>query len=221
MEKVEGVHDASQSAAVDKKSKKKIIIFASVFATIVVALIVAIVVILVNRGNGQTEVMNNNIEETTQETSDEEAQNEFNEAVGGIAMKIAEAMETAGEDGEGMSVDEILNLYQEKIDATNNRRAKAMLRGEYYMVKLSQNPGEDAKDEILNGLIDVDKILKTSTSALNVSNVASYYGDEETADKYYVTAMERMQTEEPEPEPENVDEDDTEETNYDDEETVG
>ena len=213
--------DTGASSVADKKNKKKIIIFVSVFAVVVVGLVIAIVAVLVNRGNKNVSV-SDEIDGTVEETSDE-AMNTFEDIAREITLKVVEADEAAGEDSTGMSIEELLGLYQEKINSVDDVKVKAMLQAEYYMVKLSQNPGEEAKDEILNGLIEVDKILKTSDSALRVSNAASFYGDQDLADRYYVIASERMTTEDanntndevPDEVPENED------VNYDDEETVG
>lgn len=210
--------DTDVSSVADKKNKKKIIIFASVFAVVVIGLVIAIVVVLNNRRD------DNVLEEsgdTTEENSNDQVMYTFEDITREITLKIVEADEAAGEDGEGMSIEELLNLYQEKIDSTEDARLKAMLQIEYYMVKLSQNPGEENKDEILNGVIAADKILKTSDSALRVSNVAYYYGDEALGDQYYRLANERMLVEDANNTNEDTDGSDTDGTDTDDGETVG
>lgn len=201
-------------------SKAKWIILFSVIGAMIVGLIIAIVVILVNRGNNNG--ASNDSSETAQQSTDEAAVQTYEEITSEIAQKIIEA---AGENGEGeMDPAELASLYQEKIDATTDEKVRAMLMSDYYMVKLSQNPGIEMKDEIINGLLEVDKILETPASAMKISNVAFYYGDEELGNKYYAIAMERGNSVE-----ENVDgteqtgeSDQTEEnSNPNEEETVG
>ena len=168
-------------------SKKKWGIIAAVIAVLVIAAVTVVVVVLNNNTNNNTtpeepagEITNGNI--------NEEAMKVYKAASSEITKKILEDSK-AGTDVSGKGV---INLYLEKISETKNAIAKAMLLLDYYQTLMVYQPTLDIKDSIMNGLIDVDKILETGNSAMAVADAASYYGDTETAERYNQIANERM-----------------------------
>lgn len=208
------------SSANKMSAKTKLAILFSVLGVLIVGIVIAIVIIVVNRNNrtsnGDTDA-NINVEESTEEISDEEVVESYEDISREITLKIVEAQEVADNGGEGIDLDLLLNLLKEKIESVKNEKIKAMLAADYYMSRLSQNPGEDAKDEIMNGLYGVDDILKTSDSAFKVMNAAVYFADQELANKYYAIGMERAAAEDAN----RATEDNTEGTDGGEEETVG
>ena len=88
--------------------------------------------------------------------------------------------------------DAVFNLYLEKISATDNSQAKAMLLSDYYQTLMAYQPGMGLKDAVLQGLEAVDTVLKTYDSAMTVVYAAEYYNDEEKAKEYNKLAEERL-----------------------------
>lgn len=208
------------SSANKMSAKTKLTILFSILGILIVGVIIAIIIVVVNRNNSKTSNSNDgtgtSVEESTGEVSDKEVVESYEEIGEEITMKIIEAQET-GDGSEGARVELLLSLLEEKIESVKNEKIKAMLAMDYYMARLAQNPGEDAKDEIMNGLFNVDDILKTSDSAFAVMNAAIYFGDQDLKDKYYAIGMERAAAEDAS----RTTEDNTENNDSGEEETVG
>lgn len=86
----------------------------------------------------------------------------------------------------------IANLYKQAADAAENEKVKAMLMLNYYNNIMNNNVDEVTKNEILNGVVTTDDMLKTYTSAITVSKIADFYGNTEIAEQYREIAKERQ-----------------------------
>lgn len=155
--------------------KSKWIILFSVFGVAIVGLVIAIVVVLANRNNSQ-EVTN-----SVSQQYDEALSIYFddNEAIAG---------EIVAQDLQGEA---LLNAIKAKIEAAENEMARAMLESDYYYMMIAVYGEEANKDEIVNGLIKVDDILKTGKSAESVANAGIFYHDYDLYEKYIKIAKER------------------------------
>lgn len=78
----------------------------------------------------------------------------------------------------------IASIYKREIDAADNERVKAMLTLKYYETVMDDEADEATKKEILDGVVEVDNLLKTYASALTASKIAAYYGNMEMAQQY-------------------------------------
>ena len=158
-------------------NKKKWVILFSVLGALIVGLIIAIVVVLIIR--------NNKPQDVTQSISQE-----YNEALTVYFddnENIADAIVEQNLDSEGM-----LKLIKEKIDVAENEMVKAMLEEDYYMTLFSiYGADESKKDEILNGLIKVEEVLKTAEASEAVANIAFAYYDFDMYQKYVDITKER------------------------------
>ena len=162
---------AGRLNGVGEKPKTMWAILFSVLGVLIVVLIIAIAAVLISRNN-------NNSQEVA-----EDSDPEYNEAVSTYFNDNEEiAAEIANQ---GLDGNALMDLIKKKIDTTENEITKAMLEQDYYMTMFSTyGADEGKKDEILNGLIKVDEVLKTVESAENVANIALAYYDFDTYDKY-------------------------------------
>lgn len=173
---VEKVGKKPRKSAKKLTTKTKWIILFSVLGAAIVGLVIAIIVVLVVRGNNAPEV-------TEEITEYDEALGEYFDDNDDVATAIVDQQL----DGEG-----ILKLIKEKIDVAENEMAKAMLEEDYYMTMFAvYGADESKKDEIINGLIEVEKILGDSKSAESVAAAALGYRDFDIYKKYVEIVKER------------------------------
>ena len=157
-------------------NKKAWIAVFSVFGVVIVGLVIAIIAVAINRNNS-SEVAEN-------------IDSEYDEALTIYFNDNGEISDTAI--SQKLDIQETLKLLKEKIDVAENEMTKAMLEKDYYLIEFSLNDNDDAKkNEILNGLIRVDEILKTADSSEAVANVAFAYHDFDMYDKYVAITKER------------------------------
>lgn len=172
-----------------KKTKVKVIIIA-IAALAILAIAATIIIVVINN--------NNNTPSTDQESGQEvvpeveviskEALEIYNKASDEIGEKILND-ENISTDTTGNAV---FNLYLEKISATDNSQAKAMLLSDYYQTLMAYQPSMELKDAVLQGLKAVDAVLKTYDSAMTVVYAAEYYNDSEIVEEYNKLAEERL-----------------------------
>lgn len=181
---------SEKAPAGSKKTRKKMatktkwIILFSGFGVLIIGLVIAIVVVAVNRGSGANDLLSKPVVEEGG-MNDEE----LNATYGDFAQEINNKMSNVDEQYSG---EDILNIYMQKIEEVTDKRLKAMIEQDYYTMMLAVYPGDEKKEEIINGLIAADAILKTPRSALMVANGASWYNDTELAEKYTNVAYDRM-----------------------------
>ena len=85
-----------------------------------------------------------------------------------------------------------LNLYQKYIDEAQDEKTKAYLMNDYYDELMVQDIEMVMGEEIVNGLIEVDKILGDASSAMAVWSAAEYYGMDDMATQYKSISEERL-----------------------------
>lgn len=172
---VENVGKKPNRSAKKMTTKTKWIILFSVLGAVIVGLVIAIIVVVVNRDNAL---------EVTEEVS------EYDEALAIYLddnAEVATAVVNQDLDGEGM-----LKMLKEKVNAADNEITKAMLEEDYYMTMFAvYGADESKKDEIINGLIEVEKILGDSRSAESVAAAALGYRDFDVYKKYVEIIKER------------------------------
>lgn len=191
---VESVATQEQASTVDvDRARKQFFIVLAVAGALIVGLVVSIIIVAVNKKGGSAPAPDNEI--TIVEELEDNPEGyiltdaELNDAYTDIASEIAEATLAASENGEGFGG--ILQLYLNKINATEDIRLKAMLETDYYFMRFSMTPTEEFKNEILNTLMRIDGILKTPMSAYNVVDIATFYNEQEMVNYYTNLAIER------------------------------
>ena len=93
------------------------------------------------------------------------------------------------------NINDTIAMYRVYIEKTTDGDAKALLYTDYYMILMSLDTSLSMKDEVLSGLIDADNTIKNASSALAVSNAATYYQDYDLSNKYQDLAKNRMEEE--------------------------
>lgn len=170
-------------------TKSKWIILFSIIGLLIVGLVIAIVVILTTRGSSNSDNSGSGAAQTPVVEEGQMNDEELNAAYGEFDQEIAEKMANTGEQ---YSSEDILKIYAQKIEEVTDKRLKAMIAGDYYTMMMMVNPGDEKKEEIVNGVIEADAVLQTARSALIVANVAANYNDGDLEDKYLDIAYDRM-----------------------------
>ncbi|MBR3269648.1 hypothetical protein IKG07_00085 [Candidatus Saccharibacteria bacterium] len=159
------------------EDRKKWVVLLSVLGVIIVGLVVAIVVILVTR---------NNEPQIAPSVNDEYDETLFAYYVDNeeIADRIVK---------ENLEGEDLLKVIKEKIDAAENRGARAMLEQDYYLTMFATYGPDDEtkKEEIMNGLIRANDVLLTARSAEMVATTALSYHDYATYEQYIGIAKDR------------------------------
>lgn len=176
--KVEKAKREPEKAASGAKSNKVWIIILSIFGVLIVGLIIAIVVVK-NLPKGEMDNGNNDEPVTAEESAYNEYEKYHERAWEGIEYPTPENIQTV--------MERCLELAAETDDET----VKAMLKTEYYQMMMVYDTTNEHKEEVLDGLIEVDNFLSSVSSACDVANAAYYYGDMETGDKYSAIASDR------------------------------
>ena len=157
--------------------KKRWVILFSAFGVVIVGLIIAIIAVAANRGDGKP---------VSEEIS------EYDKAFMVYSVDNSEVATTIA--NQNLNSEQILGLIKEKIDTATDEMAKAMFEEDYYSMMVSvYGIDVDAakKEEILNGLMRADGVLKTASSAVSVANVALIYNNQEIWEKYRAIAKQR------------------------------
>lgn len=87
---------------------------------------------------------------------------------------------------------EIIELYQTNINEAKDEQTKAYLMKDYYEEIMAQDIEMVKGNEVIDGLVGVDKILNDATSAMAVWSAAEYYGITDIANKYKSISEERL-----------------------------
>lgn len=158
-------------------NKKRWVILFSAFGVVIVGLVISIVVVVATRGGG--------------ESADENI-SEYDKAFMVYSVDNSEVAKTIA--NQNPDSEQILELIKERIDAASDEMAKAMLEEDYYSMIVSlygDNIDTVKKEEVLNGLIRADTVLKTASSAVTVANIAFLYNDRGLWEKYRAIAKQR------------------------------
>ena len=85
----------------------------------------------------------------------------------------------------------ILNKYKEYANATDDSELKAIINTAYYQTLMLYDYDKTYEKEVLENLIEIDRVLNDVSSAVNVANASAYYDNEEISGKYNVIINER------------------------------
>lgn len=178
--------------------KKKWIILFSIIGVVIVGLIIAIVVALnlrSNSDNGNGGSGNNGDGNSGQSSQTGDDDSSYEEAVQireSVHAEIGNIMLERAKNKTGLTDQEMMDFYRQKIDETTNNKAKLLIMIDYYLAMLGTDTDGSKEAEILNALIEIDNKLKVYQSAVAVSGVADYYNNQEIKDKYNKILEERL-----------------------------
>ena len=171
--------------------KKKWVILFSAIGVVIVGLAVAIIVVLATRNNTSS---NNNGGGNTNNNSSNNAGQDTAPSKEELALYdegMNEVMSNSVLTGNA-SIGDVVAMIKEKMDAETNEKVKALYAIDYYMYYSGLDANKEKKDEILNGLIEADKIVQSTNSAATIITVASFYEDQDLVDRYSSIMEERI-----------------------------
>ena len=157
-----------------EKKKWWVVAFA-VAGVAIVGLIIAIVIVVVNR-NGASSEQTSMTTEGQQDAIDAAIEAQYEAENNEIMSKFVL--------GEGVTIEDLVVMYKEKMDTATDEKLRAMFAVDYYMYLSILDLNGEKKDEILNALIEADDILKNLNSASAIITVAEGYGDQDLMDRY-------------------------------------
>ena len=157
-----------------EKKKWWVVAFA-VAGVAIVGLIIAIVIVVVNR-NGASSEQTSMTTEGQQDAIDAAIEAQYEAENNEIMSKFVL--------GEGVTIEDLVVMYKEKMDTATDEKLRAMFAVDYYMYLSILDLNGEKKDEILNALIEADDILKNLNSASAIITVAEGYSDQDLMDRY-------------------------------------
>ena len=161
----------------DTKLKKKALFFTLIITFVIIIGLIVAIVVLANLKNQSTD-----------------PGPEISGTYTDKSMEIYEDTTTTilEQTTDSSDINDTIATYRVYIAKTDDGGAKALLYTDYYMILLSLDTSLAMKDEIISGLIAADEIIQNASSALAVSNAATYYQDTELSTEYQNLANSRM-----------------------------
>ena len=93
---------------------------------------------------------------------------------------------------ENPTIEQVINIYQNYIDATDDLEIKvALLEARIFAVQ-DMDLNNEYGEEVISDAIIVDDLLQTTDSAARVMNVATAYGNDEVFERYGVLLKDRQ-----------------------------
>ena len=173
----------SKGATVDTSKNKIFFAILGVLGILIIGLIVAIVVTKNLPKDTDGLVDESEVQEVTpsEKTESEQIYEQYSDSIN------AELQNMPVEDKDGA-----LALYEYYIGEVDDEEVKNMLSVDYYQLIMLYDVDKTQKDLVISGLLEKDNALKNVSSAVVITNAASYYGDESLLEQYENILMERQ-----------------------------